>query len=617
MRKVFGAKYVSLTVHAFMVVFAIGIVTMILAQEGSRGVRIKQMKNNAGERWAICIGINDYEDRTIIDLKKARNDAKELGKVLKKYGQFDRVYVMTDDLNPRGEDYPKFMNIKRKMDFLKDHIDPEDLVLFSFSGHGIANSKGEGFLVMADSYREDFQGSSIKVKEVIEWLKEVKVKKSLLLLDACREQFQEGKALNLNGLKASRFSQAEVGAVFYSTKSGWFSYEDAYGNFGVFTRYVIDGLKGQSDKSKISGNEDGIITFSELASYVEEGVSNWALNKGKRQRPYTKILGEKFGDLALSAYVKAWDPEKKDEEIKEPEISEDKPADVKAVESRGIPVKKNEKGSWEADYGDGIVMVYIPEGEFTMGSNDGNNDEKPPRKVYLDAYWMGKTEVTVKQYMKFVNETKKNYPKWLEEGSKYNVETGTDDFYKKFGPALRGNNYPVVGISWHDASAYCDWLSNETGFHFKLPTEAQWEKAARGTDGRKYPWGNIPPSGNKVNYADKQEWLREKDIWAYKNIDDGYAYTAPVGSYPQGTSPYGLQDMAGNVRECCSDWYDSDYYKNAPKNNPAGPEGGTFRVIRGGGLDFYVRSLRCAYRSNDGPSFRYFYLGFRLRQDIK
>jgi uncharacterized caspase-like protein len=257
----------------FLVFFVIGLVTMSFAHEGSRGVRIKQMKNNAGKRWAICIGINDYEDKTIIDLKKARNDAKELGKVLLEYGQFDRVYVMTDDFDPRSEDYPKLMNIRRKLDFLKGFINPEDLVLFSFSGHGSANSKGEGFLVTADSYRQNFQGSSLKVKEIIEWLKEVKVKKSLLLLDACREQFQEGKAINLNGLKAERFLQAEVGAVFYSTKSGWFSYEDAYGNFGVFTRYVIDGLRGKADSIKIAGNGDEIVTFLELASYVEEGGS--------------------------------------------------------------------------------------------------------------------------------------------------------------------------------------------------------------------------------------------------------------------------------------------------------------------------------------------------------
>jgi uncharacterized caspase-like protein len=287
---------------AFLVISVI--VALGFAQEGRKGVRIKEMKGNTGKRWAICIGIDDYEDNTIIDLKKARNDAKELGKVLREYGQFDRVYVMTDDLNPRNKDYPKLMNVRRKLDFLKEHIYLEDLVLFSFSGHGIANSKGEGYLVMADSYREDFQGNSLKIKDIIEWLREIKVKKSLLLLDACREQFQEGRAVNLNGLKAERFLQAEVGAVFYSTKSGWFSYEEEKeGNFGIFTKYVIEGLKGRADSPKAEGNGDGIVTFSELGAYVEEAVSNWALKEERKQKPYTKIYGEKFGDLALSTYT--------------------------------------------------------------------------------------------------------------------------------------------------------------------------------------------------------------------------------------------------------------------------------------------------------------------------
>ncbi len=104
-------------------------------------------------------------------------------------------------------------------------------------------------------------------------------------------------------------------------------------------------------------------------------------------------------------------------------------------------------------------------------------------------------------------------------------------------------------VSWNDANAYCKWLSDKKRFNFKLPSEAQWDRADRGTDSRMYPWGNSPPSGEKVNFADKQAWLKIKLPWADKNIDDGYAYTAPVGSYPDGSSPYGLLDMAGNVWE--------------------------------------------------------------------
>lgn len=206
---------------------------------------------------------------------------------------------------------------------------------------------------------------------------------------------------------------------------------------------MIDGLIGNADNDKIAGNKDSIVTFSELASYVEEKVSNWALDKGKKQKPYTQIFGEKFGELALSAYV-----------------LEDRPADVKAVESKGWQVDKNDKGFWEADYGDGIIMVYIPVGEFTMGSNEGDVDEKPPHKVYVDGYWMGKTEVTVKQYKSFISKSRyQSLPSWVF----------------KYSP---GDDYPIVGVTWDDAKAYCKVLSKRKGIIFKLPTEAQWEKAA-------------------------------------------------------------------------------------------------------------------------------------------
>ena len=196
--------------------------------------------------------------------------------------------------------------------------------------------------------------------------------------------------------------------------------------------------------------------------------------------------------------------------------------------------------------------------------------------------------------MKFVNATKTHYPEWLEQGSKYNINTGADDYYKKF---LSNENHPIVGISWNDAKAYCDWLSREKNLTFKLPTEAQWEKAARGADGRKYPWGNNEPDGTLANFDMKNGKI------------------SPVDSYPDGASPYGLLDMAGNVWEWCNDWYGDDYYKNSPKDNPTGTKSGALRVIRGGSWGSDARYLRCAVRYLDRPSVRYNYLGFRLCQD--
>lgn len=154
-----------------------------------------------------------------------------------------------------------------------------------------------------------------------------------------------------------------------------------------------------------------------------------------------------------------------------------------------------------------------------------------------------------------------------------------------------------MGVSWEDAGAYCDWLSKKTGLKFKLPTEARWEKAARGTDGRKYPWGGKEPDETLANFGGK------------------IGKTTPVGLYPAGASPYGLPDMAGNVWEWCSDWYGSDYYKNAPKKNPPGPASGADRVLRGGGWDSGAMGLRCSVHGVGGPSDRGSGVGFRLCQD--
>ena len=211
---------------------------------------------------------------------------------------------------------------------------------------------------------------------------------------------------------------------------------------------------------------------------------------------------------------------------------------------------------------DNSIMVKIPAGEFLMGSNDGQSAEKPVHKVYLDAYYIDKHEVTNKQYREFVEATGHRAPR----------QWGDD-------------NHPVAYVSWEDAVAYATWTGK------RLPTEAEWEKAARGgLVGKKYPWGNSIDS-SKTNYGKK------------------VGQTTPVGSYPPNN--YGLYDMAGNVWEFCSDWWHDDYYSSSPYRNPQGPSNGSYRVYRGGGWYNVASNLRCAYRCNYGPDSTSFNLGFR------
>ena len=219
-------------------------------------------------------------------------------------------------------------------------------------------------------------------------------------------------------------------------------------------------------------------------------------------------------------------------------------------------------------------MCLIPAGSFWMGCNESvdtqcGSDEKPYHEVMLSGYYIDRTEVTQSEFKKCVDAG----------------ECGTPDC----GWDPTGDpDKPVVCVDWNDATAYCTWAGK------RLPTEAEWEKAARGTDGRKYPWGNETATCD----------------YAVMSVCPGDAMDVCSKS-PAGDSPYGLCDMAGNVWEWVSDWYDSGYYTYSPALNPTGPVSGSYRVIRGGSFDFNSGSLRASNRYDGSPSVGYGVLGFR------
>jgi formylglycine-generating enzyme required for sulfatase activity len=252
---------------------------------------------------------------------------------------------------------------------------------------------------------------------------------------------------------------------------------------------------------------------------------------------------------------------------------------------------------------DGASMVLIPAGEFEMGSSEGESDEKPAHTVYLDAFYIDKYEVTNAQYEKFVRATGHNQP----DGNKMVKGQWQSGFKPWTDHNFNGNTQPVVCVNWEDAKAYADWADK------RLPTEAEWEKAARGKlVGKKYVWGDEwPPPKGAGNFDDEN--VIDNDV--INGYIDGYAYTAPVGQFnPNG---YGLYDMAGNVWEWCADWYDSSYYASSPKSNPNGPSFGEYHILRGGSWDYEVgRYLRVTLRACS-PSVATYNLGFRCAIDAK
>ena len=246
-------------------------------------------------------------------------------------------------------------------------------------------------------------------------------------------------------------------------------------------------------------------------------------------------------------------------------------------------------------------MVEILAGEFIRGSKKGefHDDEVPSRRIYLDTYLIGKYPVTNREFKEFVESggyTREEF--WLPEGLDFlKAEKISEPLYWR-DRKCNGLNFPVVGVSWYECAAFCRWLSDKTGINYRFPTESEWEKAARGTDGRLWPWGN------------------EFDKKACNSFDLQLMRTSPIGIFPGGESPHGCMDMAGNVWEWCYDWYEDGYYKESPMKNPLGPKNGEARVMRGGGWFHDGGLCQCAYRHIDHPAGRGDALGFRLARSL-
>jgi formylglycine-generating enzyme required for sulfatase activity len=278
---------------------------------------------------------------------------------------------------------------------------------------------------------------------------------------------------------------------------------------------------------------------------------------------------------------------------------------VRSESAPGVAAAKAPK-SVNDGHGD---YLYVPAGPFKMGDNfgDGLPREHPVHTVDLDAFYISKFEITNAEWKAFRDDPdyddaslwpgnrvmpKTQIPYWTQANNHGGGTPGTE-------------NYPVLGVNWDGAVAYCNWISRKTGKKYRLPTEAEWEKAARGTDQRRYPWGNTIDH-SYANYVGAQKFDTGMIVGTYDGQKHGDLQTH------DGSSPYGVADMAGNVMEWCSDWYSQNYYSVSPVKNPKGPASGAYKVLRGGTFFEEPFDLRTYARSAAWPSLQsHRMIGFR------
>ncbi|THI90449.1 MAG: hypothetical protein CAF41_003510 [Nitrospira sp. CG24A] len=552
-----------------------------------------------GKRVAFVVGIGSYDNlSTDRQLKNAVNDA-------------DGVSAKLTEIGFRVTKAPNLTRQLFNVEWQKalDSLTTEDTFVLFFSGHGV-QIEGENYLLPRDipfieyGMSEYLKRESISVNQLLDNLTmgdRQHPKRVVIILDACRDN-----PLVPPGMKSiktpsglAKPSSTEGLFVIYAAVENGVSLDrlpsdEKSVKYSVFTRTLLPLLTRQD------------LTLQGLSVTLKKEVSTLAKKGGRRQLPtyYDGTDGEPFCFPGCTAHVekepvglkenltttivRPSSPKEITDKVKvdsppEPQSS-DRTQQLAMKQNVPIPhVQPAEKLPSAITGKDDVAMALIPAGEFSMGTADDVEgetlDERPRHRVHLDAYSMDKFEVTVSRYEEFMRSTGRTAPRRWKEMK-----------------ADQRSNIPVVNVDWHDAEAYCRWAGK------RLPTEAEWEKAARGTDERTYPWGNQKPTSTLANSAKTFEYNM------YENL-------APVERYEAGKSPYGLHHMAGNVWEWTADWYDKDYYAKSPERNPTGPLSGTDKVLRGGSWvndKFYARS---ALRFNHVPTFYLPFIGFRCAQD--
>jgi formylglycine-generating enzyme required for sulfatase activity len=399
-------------------------------------------------------------------------------------------------------------------------------------------------------------------------MRQSQARRLVLTLDACHTGVEIGRELADPEFLRNAYELAEGFALLAASTAQGVAQEWQAGEHGVFTYYLLDGLSGQADRDR-----KGFVTVDDLRKHVVDGLRRWYVEqRGLIQEPTARTEG--LGDMILADHL---------------------------TEKAVSPPVRTARLPFEPE------LVTVPAGPFLMGTSDqqiaymvrrfewakedqkaGRFDhEQPQHEVELSTFEIGRYPVTNAEYNAFVDATFHDAPDYWD-GGRYPQQLAS---------------HPVVNVTWHDAQAYAAWLREQTGRPYCLPAEAEWEKAARGTDGRLWPWGNEPPDKRRCNLSSQ------------------VGETTPVGKYsPHGDSPYGCADMAGNVWEWTQTLWGGDlffaqfsypYDPDDGRENPRASEN-LLRILRGGGFNNEEAGTRCAGRGWILPSTRREDTGFRV-----
>jgi formylglycine-generating enzyme required for sulfatase activity len=548
----------------------------------------------AGQRWAILIGVDDYVQAK--DLQFAGADQQALRDRLVASGFPQRQVYLLHNKAESSRFAPFKSNIERELDLMLRLVEPNDLIVVAFSGHGVQLGD-TAYLCPADANLDDPK-TLISLDWFYDRLKGSPAAFKLLMVDACRNDPRPEGQRSLAD-ESQRFSRSldkpppEGTMLLTSCSPGEISYEEKTLGHGVFMHYLLDGLRGQADE-----NRDSQVSVGELAKYASRQTRVFVADRfADSQRPKLTSF-----NLALEAL--------------------DYP--LGDVGPRVPPVIVNSIG---------MKLALIPPGEFLMGSAESAEtlaqvfnskaeyftDEHPQHRVRItQPFYFGVHEVTLGQFLKFYHDAKYKMESERDGKGAWGYTGSGFEQRKSFVAWSWGfegytKEHPVVNVTWNDAVAFCEWLSQKEGVTYRLPTEAEWEYACRAGTQTRFFGGDAAES--LLGYANVADQSNKRipgigQDFPYATFDDRFAFTAAVGSFKP--NAFGLHDMHGNVLEWCQDWYDKDYYAGSPVNDPQGPPSGAARVLRGGSWDSYPGFCRSADRIRGGPAFRSDYTGFRV-----